>query len=71
MLMLSCSMTFFFYLSFYLLTFTIYRTVGKAKDISLAPLYHRAVTVENSPPAAGLKSGTFGFRAQVADHASH
>ena len=55
---------------------------GKEEGISLFPQYHfhplhrqldisRATTAESSPctyPAAGLKPGALGFRAQVANH---
>ena len=54
---------------------------GKGEGISLTPYYHfhplnmrlditRAITAESSPlhMAAGLEPGTFGFRAQVANH---
>ena len=56
---------------------------GKGEGISLTPHYHfhplhrhldisRVITAESSPLhiaiAAGLEPGTFGFRAQVANH---
>ena len=67
---------FFFYLGFLSRTFTNHRTAEKGEGISLTPHYHfhplhghldisRVITAKSLPLRI---PGTFGFRAQVANH---
>ena len=72
---------FFFYLFIYLF-FIGQGQQEKGEAISLTPLYHfhplhrhldisHAITAESSPPdiaSSRTRTGTFGFRAQVANH---
>ena len=72
---------FFFYLGFYLPTFTIHRAAGKAEGYffsSSLPLTYldnsREITAESSLlqlASSRTQIGNFGFLAQVANHGTH